>query len=46
LVSASFFNGDSFHAYNAVRELVIKNMTSSSVWNLFNLGEEKQESLS
>jgi hypothetical protein len=37
--SASFFNGDSFHAYNFARELVLKNMNNSTVWNLFNLGE-------
>merc|ERR1719209_2890807 len=34
---ASFFNGDSYHAYNLVRELVVKNVDKSSVWNLFNL---------
>ena len=34
---ASFFNGDSYHAYNLVRELVVKNVEKSSVWNLFNL---------
>jgi len=34
---SSFFNGDSYHAYNLVRELVIKNVNSNSIWNLFNL---------
>ena len=34
---SSFFNGDSYHAYNLVRELVIKNVNNNSVWNLFNL---------
>jgi len=34
---SSFFNGDSYHAYNLVRELVIKNVSNNSVWNLFNL---------
>ena len=34
---SSFYNGDSYHAYNLVRELVIKNVSSNSVWNLFNL---------
>lgn len=34
---SSFFNGDSYHAYNLVRELVVKNVAKSSVWNLFNL---------
>ena len=30
---SSFFNGDSYHAYNLVRELVIKNVNSNSIWN-------------
>ena len=34
---SSFYNGDSYHAYNLVREQVIKNVNSNSVWNLFNL---------
>merc|ERR1711997_916192 len=34
---SSFYNGDSYHAYNLVRELVIKNVNSNAVWNLFNL---------
>jgi len=34
---SSFFNGDSYHAYNLVRELVIKNVNNNAVWNLFNL---------
>jgi len=34
---SSFFNGDSYHAYNLVRELVIKSVNNASVWNLFNL---------
>ena len=34
---SSFYNGDSYHAYNLVRELVIKNVNNNSVWNLFNL---------
>ena len=34
---SSFYNGDSYHAYNFVRELVIKNVNSNSVWNMFNL---------
>jgi hypothetical protein len=40
--SASFFNGDSFHAYNFARELVLKNMNNSTVWNLFNLGKKTE----
>ena len=34
---SSFFNGDSYHAYNLVRELVVKNVGQAGVWNLFNL---------
>jgi len=34
---ASFFNGDSYHAYNCVRELVLKDIKNESVWNMFNL---------
>jgi len=34
---ASFYNGDSYHAYNCVRELVVKNPKNARVWNLFNL---------
>ena len=34
---ASFFNGDCFHAYNFVRELVLKDIKNPRLWNLFNL---------
>uniref|UniRef100_A0A0K2UFK2 General transcription factor 3C polypeptide 3 n=1 Tax=Lepeophtheirus salmonis TaxID=72036 RepID=A0A0K2UFK2_LEPSM len=34
---SSFRNGDSYHAYNIVRELVVKNIDNHRVWNLFNL---------
>jgi general transcription factor 3C polypeptide 3 (transcription factor C subunit 4) len=34
---ASMFNGDSYHAYNLVRELVVKQGKNPKVWNLFNL---------
>jgi general transcription factor 3C polypeptide 3 (transcription factor C subunit 4) len=30
-------NGDSYHAYNLVRELVLKDVDNSRIWNLFNL---------
>ena len=34
---SSFLNGDGYHAYNLVRELVFKDVGNSRVWNLFNL---------
>jgi len=33
----SFFNGDSYHAYNSVRDLVVRDVKNSAVWNMFNL---------
>jgi hypothetical protein len=38
---ASFFNGDFFHAYNFVRELVLKDIKNPRLWNLFNLVNTK-----
>ena len=34
---ASFSNGDSYHAYNFVRDMVIKDAGNNRLWNLFNL---------
>ena len=34
---SSFLNGDAYHAYNLVRELVFKDVANARVWNLFNL---------
>lgn len=34
---SSFLNGDSYHAYNLVRELVTKDIKNPRIWNLFNL---------
>ena len=34
---SSYLNGDGYHAYNLVRELVFKDVGNSRVWNLFNL---------
>ena len=34
---ASFSNGDSYHAYNFVRDMVVKDATNNRLWNLFNL---------
>eukprot|EP00095_Tigriopus_kingsejongensis_P008374 maker-scaffold856_size87843-snap-gene-0.23 protein:Tk08374 transcript:maker-scaffold856_size87843-snap-gene-0.23-mRNA-1 annotation:"general transcription factor 3c polypeptide 3" len=34
---SSFLNGDSYHAYNLVRELVTKHIKNPRIWNLFNL---------
>ena len=34
---SSFLNGDSYHAYNFARELVVKHSKNHRVWNLFNL---------
>ena len=38
IIAGSFFNGDSYHAYNSVRDLVIKDVKNPAVWNMFNLG--------
>ena len=34
---ASFSNGDSYHAYNFVRDMVVKDANNNRLWNLFNL---------
>lgn len=34
---SSFFNGDSYHAYNSVRDIVVKDVKNSAIWNMFNL---------
>ena len=34
---SSFLCGDSYHAYNFVRELVVKHVRNRRVWNLFNV---------
>ena len=34
---SSFSNGDSYHAYNFVRDMVVKDATNNRLWNLFNL---------
>ena len=34
---SSFSNGDSYHAYNFVRDMVIKDANNNRLWNLFNL---------
>lgn len=34
---ASFYNGDSYHAYNCVRDLVLKDIKNQAVWNMFNV---------
>ena len=34
---SSFSNGDSYHAYNFVRDMVIKDVNNNRLWNLFNL---------
>ena len=33
----SFLNGDSFHAYNLVRDLIFKEKKNNRLWNLLNL---------
>jgi len=33
----SFFNGDSYHAYNCVRDLVLKDIKNPAIWNMFNV---------
>merc|ERR1719391_56347 len=34
---SSFLNGDSYHAYNFVRDMVVKDANNNRLWNLFNL---------
>jgi hypothetical protein len=34
---ASYFNKDAHHAYNFVRDLIIKDTNNNKLWNLFNL---------
>ena len=34
---ASFANGDTYHAYNFVRDMVVKDTDNNRLWNLFNL---------
>ena len=34
---ASFLNGDSYHAYNLVRDMVVKDPSNNRLWNLFNV---------
>jgi len=42
---ASFSNGDSYHAYNFVRDMVVKDATNNRLWNLFNLVISRAEDL-
>jgi len=42
---ASFSNGDSYHAYNFVRDMVVKDANNNRLWNLFNLVISRAEDL-
>ena len=34
---SAYFNGDCYHAYNFIRELVVKDLKNNKLWNLLNL---------
>ena len=42
---SSFLNGDSYHAYNLVRDMVVRDPDNHRLWNLFNVIISKADDL-